>query len=150
VAGEPPDGGQRCVRRADEGSCGREPSPATFGPSRACHPSGAFVGERVPIRVTDGCGDCGTIAGACDVRLTPDGALVVTARSLWNGCDVDCPAVCIEREDVCWTPPLPAGRWPVIIEGMIMTDDRPPTMIEVGGTPTPGESCADGGAIVAG
>lgn len=141
-----PERGAQCVRRADDGgACGNAFPPSEYAPSRACHPSGAYVGERVPIRVVDPCGGCATVAGPCEVSVFDD-VIRVHAERVSIGCDVDCPAICTEREDVCWTPPLEAGTWTVVFDGLVTTDDRPPTTITVAGAPPGGEACA--GALV--
>ena len=89
--------------------------------------SGGFADERVAIRVVDACGGCGTVRGECRVETFGD-VVRVRPERLGISCDVDCPAACIEREDVCWTPPLPAGTYRVMLEG---SDDS--LTISVGG-----------------
>jgi hypothetical protein len=82
-----------------------------------CHPEHAYPGTRVPIDVTDGCGGCGALAGPCEVQLLDD-TLHVRPSTVWSGCDVDCPAICVPREDRCWAPPLEAGSYRIVVEGL--------------------------------
>jgi len=114
-AGVAPERGEICHRVADQDDCAELPS-RPFEASRLCVSSGGFPDERVAIRVVDPCGGCGTVRGECRVE-TFDDVVRVRPERLGISCDVDCPAVCIEREDVCWTPPLPAGTYRVMLEG---------------------------------
>ncbi|MCB9611793.1 MAG: hypothetical protein H6722_04985 [Sandaracinus sp.] len=110
-----PEAGATCHRVADADGCAELPSRA-FDASRLCVSSSGFEGERVAIRVTDSCGGCGSVRGECRVDVFDD-VVRVRAERLGISCDVDCPAVCVEREDTCWTPPLPAGTYRVMLEG---------------------------------
>lgn len=144
-----PERADVCTRRADDGGgCGNVFPPHPFDVGRVCHPEGAYPGERVPIRVTDACGSCGRLAGPCVVSVLGD-VIHVRAQGVGSGCDVDCPPVCIPREDVCWTPPLATGTWHVLVEGFPMTDDRTATTITVGGGAiSSDETCV--GALITG
>jgi hypothetical protein len=116
-AGVLPEWGATCHRVADDGdSCGASFPPLEFAPTRACAPDAAFAEERIPIRVVDGCGGCGVVTGPCRVDVFDD-VIRVHAERLGTECDIACPPVCLEREDVCWTPPLPAGTYRVVVEG---------------------------------
>ena len=54
-----------------------------------------------------------------------------------QGCAGDCPPVCMPREEVCYTPPLPAGTWRVQVDGL----EAPETTIVVGSVAAPGTVC---------
>jgi hypothetical protein len=127
-AGVAPERGEICHRVADQDDCAELPS-RPFEASRLCVSSGGFPDERVAIRVVDPCGGCGTVRGECRVETFGD-VVRVRPERLGISCDVDCPAVCIEREDVCWTPPLPPGTYRVMLEG----SDESLTLSVGGGT----------------
>jgi hypothetical protein len=100
---------------ADADGCAELPS-RPFDASRLCVSTQGFAEERVAIRVLDSCGGCGSVRGECRVDVFDD-VVRVRPERLGVSCDIDCPAVCVEREDVCWTPPLPAGTYRVMLDG---------------------------------
>ncbi|MEM9075211.1 MAG: hypothetical protein AAGE52_42325, partial [Myxococcota bacterium] len=129
-----PERGSVCQRRADHDSfCGVTWPARAYDPGLVCHPGTAPAGTRIAIEVTDSCGGCGSIAGECRVDVF-DNIIRVQPRSLASACDIDCPAVCIEREDVCYTPPLDAGTWQIEVGDYTST-------IEVGTPLGPEEVC---------
>lgn len=131
-----PERGSTCIRRgAEDESCGVGWPPGPLEPRLSCHPTHALPGRRVPITVSDPCGGCGTHAGPCKVDVFDD-VIRVQPSTLYSLCDVDCPGVCVPRDDVCWTPRLEEGTWRVFIEGL----DYEST-IEVAPAPSTGEIC---------
>jgi hypothetical protein len=109
-----PERGAVCHRVADADGCAQLPS-RPFEASRLCVSTQGFGEERVAIRVLDSCGGCGSVRGECRVDVFDD--VRVRPERLGISCDIDCPPVCIEREDVCWTPPLPPGTYRVMLDG---------------------------------
>lgn len=118
-SGVTPERGETCVRSAarDESCGGVEPEPAGDRHGIVCHDDGVTPGTRVPLRVTDGCGGCGALAGPCTVDVFDD-VIRVRPSTVFSRCDYACPAVCEPREDICWTPPLEAGTWRVVVDGI--------------------------------
>ena len=141
-AGVAPERGEVCIRSAADDHCGGPPNDPVVVDT-VCHPSGAFAGERIPIRISDSCGGCGVTAGPC-VAETFDDVIHVSPTRIEADCDADCAAVCEPEEHLCWTPPLEAGTYRVIVDGI---DGYEPT-ITVGGGGDPTEVC--GGGIAAG
>lgn len=131
-----PERGSTCIRRGthDE-SCGVGWPPGPMEPGSSCHPLHAWPNERVPITIHDPCGGCGVYAGPCKVDVFDD-VIRVQPSNLYSLCDIDCPAICTPREDVCWTPRLEAGTWRVLIEGL----DYESTL-EISRDPETGEVC---------
>lgn len=131
-----PERGSTCLRRADrDESCGVGWPPAPVEPGSTCHPLHAFPNERVAITVTDPCGGCGAHTGPCKVDVFDD-VIRVRTSTAYSLCDIDCPAICTPRQDVCWTPRLEEGRWRVIVDGL----DYESSLI-VGRDVEPGEVC---------
>jgi hypothetical protein len=124
-----PERADVCVRTAQIDSCGAVFSPELLASDRACHTSWVPIGTRVPIRVEDACGGCHQI-GPCTVTVL-DSTIVVRPTRLPNACEIACDPVCIHTEHVCVTPPLREGRYIVSVQGLTVTDDGPPSTIEV-------------------
>jgi hypothetical protein len=113
-----PEWGAMCVRPAQVGepSCGVSWPPVAGRHDQVCHPQAVYIDSRVEIEVTNTCGTCET-GGPCFVEIFDD-VIRVRPSTLYPACDIACPAVCIERTDVCVTPPLPEGTWRVEVEGI--------------------------------
>lgn len=112
-----PEWGLECVsaRGEDALGCGLTwPPTEPLQASRACHPGGVFAEQRVELTVTDGCGTCGTTPGPCEVEIFDD-VLRVRPSRVESMCDIGCPAVCMEVDSTCTTPPMPAGVWRVFV-----------------------------------
>lgn len=133
-----PERADVCVRRAVVDGCGALWSPAPFDALRACHASAALTGSRVPIRVYDACGGC-MQRGPCEVVVL-DGTIRVSATRMPPSCEIACPPVCIPDEHVCLTPPLPAGSYRMVVDGLAVDES---TTLEVG-LVTGEEVCAGG------
>ncbi len=111
--------------------------------TRICHPTAASAGERVTLRVTEGCASCGTFAGPCDVEVFDD-IIRVTPTLLEATCTVDCPGGgCQPQPHTCVTPPLPAGLWRVDVVGSGIRSSL--EVVDAGQPVTPGELCTFGG-----
>jgi hypothetical protein len=115
-----PERGAECISPAivDDPSCSIIWPPATNLHDQVCHPQAVFTGSRAEIEVTTNCGSCGESAGPCEVEMFDD-VIRVRPSTAYSGCDVDCPAICMPRTDVCTTPPLPEGTWRVLVEGTV-------------------------------
>lgn len=124
-----PERADVCVRTAQIDSCGAVFTPELLGSDRACHASWVPTGTRVPIRVEDACGGCQQI-GPCTVTVL-DSTILVRPTRLPNSCDIACDPVCDHTEHLCVTPPLRDGRYTVMVQGLTVTDDGPPSTIEV-------------------
>ncbi len=111
-----PERGSVCLRSAavDPFCPPGELIGGEYVPSLACHPTAAFRGTRVPIRVVDACRHCGAHAGPCRVTVF-DAVIRVEPSYAESACDVDCPSDCSRVEDVCYTPPLSEGVWRVLV-----------------------------------
>jgi hypothetical protein len=139
-----PERGEVCTRSAAEDHCvAGMPSNQPVVVDFVCAPAGAFPSERVRIRVNDSCGGCGVTPGPCTVETFDDVVRVRPTRVVAD-CDADCAGVCESEEHLCWTPPLEAGTYRLIIDGL---DGYEPTLT-VGGGSTTTEVC--GGGIAAG
>lgn len=124
-----PERADVCVRTAQIDSCGAVFAPELLQSDRACHTSWVPTGTRVPIRVEDACGGCHQI-GPCTVTVL-DSTIVVRPTRMPNSCEIACDPVCIHTEHVCVTPPLREGRYTVSVQGLLVTDDGPPSTIDV-------------------
>ncbi len=118
-----------CVRTAQIDSCGAIWDPTGFESDRACHPSWVPTGTRVTIDVQESCGGCMQI-GPCEVVVLDDTIRVRPTR-LPNACDIACDPSCRHDVHTCVTPPLEDGRYTVVVEGLVVTDDGPPSTIDV-------------------
>lgn len=114
-----PERGSTCLRRAEhaEDSCGIGWPASSFMPGTTCHPTHARPGDRVAINVSHSCGTCGEYRGPCQVDVFDD-VIRVRPSSMFTLCDIDCPAICMPRDDTCWTPRLEEGTWRVFIDGL--------------------------------
>ena len=140
VDGDEPGPAASCETPAErDGPCETAWS-ALAGPTitGTCHPGAAMAGEPIPIRLTNDCAGC-ELAGPCRVEVDGDRIHVYASR-IGFACDIGCDAVCRYREDTCWTPPLDAGTYDVLVEsfdshsGQIMVFDpgvSPPPIPEV-------------------
>ncbi|MBN8611017.1 MAG: hypothetical protein J0L92_10560 [Deltaproteobacteria bacterium] len=118
-----------CVRTAQIDSCGALWDPSVFTSDRACHPSAVRTGTRVTIDVEEACGGCAQI-GPCEVMVLDD-TIRVRPTSLPNSCEIACDPACRHDVHTCVTPPLEDGLYTVVVEGLVVTDDGPPSTIEV-------------------
>jgi hypothetical protein len=125
-----PERADVCVRTAQVDSCGAIWAPETLSSDRACHLDAVSTGTRVPIRVEDACGGCEQI-GPCTVVVLDD-LITVTPTRMPNTCEIACPPVCAHTEHLCVTPPLADGVYTVLVRGLTVTDDGPPSTITVG------------------
>jgi len=134
-----PERGETCIRRAarDDACGGVIAEPVSDRHGRVCHPLHAYPEQRIPITVTDGCGTCGALAGPCAVDVFDD-VVRVRPTTVWSMCDYDCPAVCMPRDDVCWTPPLAPGEYQVVVDGI---GGYTSTLEVTYDDPDPGEVC---------
>lgn len=116
-AGVAPEWGETCTRLGDALSvC--EPSwpPVPNVVDMACAQSDVLAGTRLGIDLTDSCASACDATGPCTVSIFDD--VVRVTPSTWQpSCDIACPAVCELRMETCYTPPLPAGEWRVLVEG---------------------------------
>ena len=113
-----PERADVCVRSATrDDSCGILFPPVTGSHDGVCHEGMAYPDTRLPIEVMSSCGGCGAAAGPCEVTVFDD-VIRVSPSTVWSGCDVDCPAVCVPRTDVCYTPPLAPGIYRVMVDGL--------------------------------
>lgn len=134
ISGEPalelefgPSAAPTCVRAATPNGCGAMFEPRTLVSDRVCHATRAQPGTQLPVRVEAVCGGCEAV-GPCTVTLDGD-VLRVAPTVMPSACDVACPPVCLHTEHVCLTPPLPAGRYTLAIEGFSpMSDVTLPTI----------------------
>lgn len=124
-----PERADVCVRTAQIDACGAVFEPELLASDRACHTSWVPTGTRVPIRVEDACGGCHQI-GPCTVTVL-DSTIVVRPTRMPNSCDIACDPVCLHTEHLCVTPPLRDGRYTVMVQGLTVTDDGPPSTIDV-------------------
>ncbi len=115
-----PEMGAECTSpaRVDDASCGITWPPADGDHDQVCHPQAVYPNTRAELEVTRNCGSCGESAGPCEVEIFDD-VIRVRPSTVYSGCDVDCPAICVPRTDVCTTPPLPEGTWRVFVEGAV-------------------------------
>ena len=134
-----PERADECVRTAQVDSCGAVFEPALLESDRACHAGWALPGSRVAIRVEYACGGCQQI-GPCTVTVL-DSTVIVRPTRMPRSCEIACDPVCIHTEHVCVTPPLREGLYAVSVQGLLVTDDGPPSTIEVSATGTPREEC---------
>jgi len=135
-----PERGAICITAAGrEGACGAMWPTFPHSTSGIRWPMRALAGQRVALHVRDDCGGCEEVPGPCQVDVF-DNTIRVRPTELALACDVDCPAICIPRDDTCWTPPLEAGTWQVVVDtlpapvGTIFVTDP-------GVPPIPGEAC---------
>lgn len=133
-----PERADVCVRRAMSDGCGAIWSPTPLVVGRACHPSAVPAGTRAAIRVHEACGGCSQ-DGPCEVVVV-DGTIRVRATTLPNSCDIACPAVCMDTAHTCLTPPLAAGSYRVVVEGLPSSEPSP---LDVG-VPSGPETCIGG------
>ncbi|HJK89874.1 MAG TPA: hypothetical protein RMH85_18975 [Polyangiaceae bacterium LLY-WYZ-15_(1-7)] len=131
-----PEWGLTCHRMAERTECGVTWPPRDYAISEACHPDVAPPERPVAIRLTDECGGCGSLSGPCRVDVFDDLVRVFPSR-VEDPCAGDCPPVCMPREEVCYTPPLPAGTWRVQVDGL----EAPETTIVVGSVAAPETVC---------
>lgn len=132
-----PERGDTCIRRALVDACGATWEPTGFSVSRACHPTGAPPGSRVAIRVHDACGGYQQ-RGPCEVDVFDD-VVRVRATRMPNACDIACPSVCADDEHLCLTPPLRAGEYRLLVDGLAIDEV---TTIRVADGAPPDEICA--------
>lgn len=119
-----------CERHAPPGGCG-DYTPRAFDVGSVCHSANTSPGRHVPIRLTEACGGCQS-QGPCDVRVVEDVIFVAPTR-MNSECGFDCPDVCARNEHVCWTPPLAAGRYRVVVDGLVIDDAATEIMVGDGG-----------------
>lgn len=121
----PPPG---CATYAEIDECAGAPPDFTTGPVRGCVEHHRLADREVLV-LHDPCSTCGVIPSACDAivspRLTddlpPGGDIQLHARTYFTGCDVDCPAVCIEQRYECALPPLvPGDFYRVFVDGEVV------------------------------
>jgi hypothetical protein len=135
-AGVLPERADVCIRGAITDSCGAIFMPSRFEVGRACHPDRVAPGTRAEIHVFDACGGC-VQRGPCEVTVL-ESMILVRATRMPNSCDIACPPVCNPDEHVCVTPPLAAGGYRVVVDGL-PTDES--TTIEVAAGPPGVETC---------
>lgn len=134
-----PERADVCVRTAQIDSCGAIWDPMQFVSDRACHPSWVLPGARVTIDVQEACGGCMQI-GPCEVMVL-DRTIFVRPTVLPNSCDIACDPACHHTEHRCVTPPLEPGLYTVAVDGLTVTDDGPPSTIDVSPMGVSVETC---------
>lgn len=113
------------------------PGAALPSGSEICYPASAPVGEALRITVTETCAGCDDYSGGCAVTVVGD---AIEVRALTRACECPscgaCPEICMREEVVCHTPPLEAGSYRIMVDGVRLDT------ITVGGDLTVGELCA--------
>lgn len=121
VTDEEPFTPPACATFAQEDSCALDERIETvpFPPEQICVAEHRLV-DRAEVSLVRSCPDCAQLDGPCNVALhprftddlPPGGDLHIDAATgHTTDCDVDCPAVCVERTQRCISPRLNDGEF---------------------------------------
>lgn len=127
-----------CVTVPD-GGCAPIWPPVPMAVDSACVETGrAGTGSPlpIPVEVVSGCASCGASAGPCVTNQVSPSEFEVVPQELTTGCDIACPAICMEARHTCWLPALVAGTYTVRVRGIDL-----PMTIHVGDPTFPTRTC---------
>lgn len=110
-----------CVTVPD-GGCAPMWPPVPMHVDTACVDSTrAGIGAPIPVEIVNGCATCAAAAGPCETIQTSPTSFEVVPQELLAGCDIACPAICMEARHTCWLPALEAGTYSVRVRGIDAT-----------------------------